>query len=514
MSQSWAFSSKDGVEVDLQFDGRVVLPTPYLVEAEDDKPEETKLRTPQEQVEKQLKFLSGAFQFNPIKGGRRVDDSATITRQDEKYIHYHYQGKALLEKNVGSTYDFVLPFDPQNIATIAKAGAEINPCTDPHYASDADFFYFFNPTRSGCHLKNGVDYFKVAAKLTRLPESPITYPDYSRLIDKNGEITIHVLQGKNKDTSNPHPKWSFDVAAKEFRSFSSYLRKQGFSDRRLSETEIRRFLTDAGVKEGDFKKIMARYGQLPFIREYEKKEGGVKVKVRFFYGTVSADGDSAPLHAFWKDALENASVAIYNGHSGLGGNLDLKSIEKELGEFQVDGNRYQIWVLDGCSTYTYYQEPYFNLKGRDLKGVNPRNNLQILSTGLESDFRYNSLTAQPLVNAILAHLRNQAVPSWKSLIQVMSHDNLLSVAGDEMSPQTPDGRYLVRPIPLEAVRSNLNVPSAPTFILPSELAPMIVEPAPAEMESALDSGSDAQEAATPALERAPAEPAEMNPNSG
>lgn len=54
---------------------------------------------------------------------------------------------------------------------------------------------------------------------------------------------------------------------------------------------------------------------------------------------------------------------IYNGHSGLGGHLDLKAIA-DLQGFRIapNKNRYQIYFFNSCTSYTYDNTTYFNRK--------------------------------------------------------------------------------------------------------------------------------------------------------
>ncbi|MBC7690165.1 MAG: hypothetical protein H7222_00200 [Methylotenera sp.] len=521
VSQSWAFSSKDGIEVDLEYDGKVALPSPSLVPAKDGVPAHPETLTSDEQVQLQLTFLSGAFQNNPVQGGRRTDDTAVITREDKNFIYYHYKGKALLDNKVGNHYPFTLPRDPKTVYQASVNPDGKVPCTDPHYQGAGDYFYFWNPTARGCRLQKERDYFEITADVKRLPDAPQTFPDYSRLIDKNGEITIHVLMGKNEDKTTRKPVFSFDDSAPTFKQYDALLKKEKFSAKTLSKNEILHMM--AVQPEG--KEVY--YKKLPYIREYEKTEGGVKVKIRYFYGNVSAADDSGPMHFFWKDAIEHASVAIYSGHSGLGWNLKPEMIQEELGEFNVDPYRYQIWVLDGCSTYTYYQQPYFQVKASKmtdkdkLDRLDPKANLQIISAALESGITYNAATPLEMTTAILAYLRHKDAPNWKTLAGRMSHENLIAVSGDEMAPDTVDGRYIRNIEMVAPIEPTLIVPPLKTT-LPVQLTPLVLAPAPVgeipldaedleeikkmqEEDAATGATDDAPAQDTPSEEAAPAE---------
>ena len=77
----------------------------------------------------------------------------------------------------------------------------------------------------------------------------------------------------------------------------------------------------------------------------------------------------------FEDALENADIIDYEGHSGLGGNLDLKSLYGDRDVFNPD--KYQIIFINGCHSYSYFKNMFMDRK-------NHPQNLDLILSGLST----------------------------------------------------------------------------------------------------------------------------------
>lgn len=384
-------------------------------------------RTPQERtlrsvVESQLEHIVGPISLSKYtavpKGDHIVSNVQVLSKKGNKLtIGYNYSGTIVLENGPKDTYDIYLPINPKTIYAKSMVGDE-NPCTDEHYQSEGDFWYFWSPERIGCKLKEGKDYTVIKAKIQRFVNSKLTYPEYQNLPDEKGNITVHVLFGMDDPTLKRNPLESSDTNAFNYRKFRSYLIKNGYKSTIWSDEQIKSI-----AKTLD--------GAAPFVETLEKG----KIIYRFFYAPTGIDEDSLGFHWFYKDAIENASVMMYEGHSGLGGHLDLDSIENNLGKkIKFNTKRYQIFFFDSCTSYKYYNNAYFERKitSQDSKGTKK---LDIFTNGLATLF-----SAMPDASAAISMALEKALNyaqtgngfvSYQTLAKQIDSDNLFGINGDE-----------------------------------------------------------------------------------
>ncbi|RPJ79264.1 MAG: hypothetical protein EHM20_01865 [Alphaproteobacteria bacterium] len=383
-------------------------------------------RTPQPKtmknaIEAQLEHIIGPMsltQYTAVpKGDHTVSDIKVVSKTATTVtVGYKYQGTIVLQNGPKETYGIYLPINPAKIYSAAMVGTK-NPCTDDHYQSEGDFWYFWSPERLGCRLEEGKDYVVVNAKIKRFTNTKLSYPEYQNLPDANGYVTIHVLFGMDDTTLNRNPLKSSDINATNYREFRKYLIQNGYIATRWNDEQVKSI---AKTLNGD----------APFVETIQKG----KLAYRFFYGPTGIDEDSLGFHWFYKDALENASIMMYEGHSGLGGHLNLDSIEYNLGKKIKLSKRYQIYFFDSCTSYKYYNSDYFERKmtEKDPKGTRQ---LDIFTNGLATTF--DSMTASSTALAIAlekslnyANAGNGFV-SYQTLAKQIDSDNLFGINGDE-----------------------------------------------------------------------------------
>ena len=138
------------------------------------------------------------------------------------------------------------------------------------------------------------------------------------------------------------------------------------------------------------------------------------------------------------DALETSDIFVYSGHSGLGGHLAPGRFEDFIGrKIKMPRDKYQILAFQGCSTYAYYNESYFDLK-RSASDPSGSKNLDIITAGI--GLLFESGPGQDAM--ILDSLLNGKRHSWQKIIRdVYAVDPestaLHQVNGDEDNPKTP-----------------------------------------------------------------------------
>lgn len=385
------------------------------------------LRSPQEKtirsvIESQLEHIVGPMSLTTYKavprGDHTVTDIKILTRSGNTLsISYKYKGSIVLENGPKETYNIYLPINPKKIFSAGLIG-KTNPCTDHHYQSEGDFWYFWSPERVGCKLKEGKDYLIVKAKVQRFVNSELSYPEYQNLPDEKGNITIHLLFGMDDPRKDRNPLTSDDINAYNYKTIRDYFIKNGYKATRWSDAQV-----DAIAKTLN--------GDTPFVETLQKG----KLVYRFFFAPTGINEDSLGFHWFYKDAIENASIMMYVGHSGLGGHLDLNSIEYNLGE-QIKFNkaRYQIFFFNSCTSYRYYNSAYFARKvsDKDSKGTKM---LDIFTNGLSTYFSEMPNSNIALITAVEKSLNyaqnNNKFVSYQTLAKQIDSENLFGINGDE-----------------------------------------------------------------------------------
>ncbi len=390
------------------------------------------LELAREKIHQQVLHLFGSMAEATTKavpkGNERITRVSVLQKPGTRthwIARYSYEGTIVLENDRSSIYEVVLPRNPDRIyrsgLELDRRGNPVNRCTDEHYQSEGDFWYFWSPDKPGCPLIEGVHYDRVASSVRRLENSVRTYPEYDRLADPSGRIRISILMGMDDPRFSKNPQVSADLNAENYRAIRrSLIEEQRYSVRRLSPGEVR---TTTGLDQ-----------PVAYVERFSRQAKRARIEVTLFFGPSGIDEDSAAFHHFYRDAIENASVLIYDGHSGLGGHLDLESIE-ELQGFGIRPNRerYQIYYFNSCSSYTYYNSMYFGRKrsAEDPKGTR---NLDILTNGLATYFSVLGESDLVLVKAIDRWADGGLARSYQALAGEIDSDNLFGVNGDEDNP--------------------------------------------------------------------------------
>lgn len=370
------------------------------------------------QVEHTIGPMSAAEYTSVPKGDHKISTIKIQSVKNGTYtIGYTYTGTVVLENGPKATYDIILAKNVQKIYSAGFVGNH-NPCTDEHYQSEGDFWYFWNPYQAGCKLKKDKDFTVVKAKVERFENTKKTYPEYHNLPDENGNVNIHIFFGMDDNSKGRNPLTSGDINAGIYKDFRDYLIETGYTAKKWTAAEVS-------------KVAKTKNGATPYVETLTKG----KIIYRFFFGPTAIDEDSLAFHWFYKDALENSSVMLYGGHSGLGGHLDLASIEESLGvEIKFNTKKYQIFFFDSCTSYKYYNTQYFERKVT-TKDPNGTKKLDIFTNGLSTYFHVmpesNRAVAIAFEKALGYAEAGNAFVSYQSLAKQIDSDNLFGINGDE-----------------------------------------------------------------------------------
>ncbi len=298
-------------------------------------------------------------------------------------VSYKYRTKMLVHKTAArkmlrdGSFELVLPYDLSQIYE--------KRCTDTHYDSFGDYWYFWDPYRRGCErLLREPATRKITVNVKALEYASLennTRFDLLRGNNGNGKLLqIDLITGFDEsDTRN-------DIGWKIFRN--------------LNESLISKFGFEQTGSSGSARAPM---------RTFEKDlEGGAHVVIRHLLVDTAVESRSRAFARFMKDSVREADVIVYSGHSGLGGNLDIPSLEAKAGGFEFARNKRQVFFFSSCSSYSYYLEHF--------KAEKTRAKIDVLSNGLAAYMDEDSLELQAFLRSVLDE---EQVPDWMDVLKKM-----------------------------------------------------------------------------------------------
>jgi hypothetical protein len=441
-----AFYGRQGTEARLTFVGEAdvalagALPSP----ADANQAKSAANRKVRAAVDLQVQHLMGTFQSEsflaefPFPGvlGETYDLRFTSigpgSTKGRARIKYKFSGTvafkkaAFAKRNPREDVPIRLPLAPDLIyAQSFDAEKAENPCTDEHYNTEGDFWYFWDPEKEGCNLAGDVErVYRVRGRLEQYESTKTTYPEYDRLYGDDGRkerLDISVFIGYIDDLTNLKWPKRADDGRQAFEAVSQYLLKQGY---RVTEHK-------SAFREDS---LGRQIGQgINYYRVFESTVAGrgreLPVRIKLLLADTEISSRDSTFHRYWDQALENSDIVYYDGHSGLGGNLDLSRIP---GTVKWKKDLYQIIFFNGCSSYPYFNGSYIKAKGGT-------DNLDLVISGLPT------LTSSSIPNAeaFLANFVHGKRHSWQTIISDIDRSNgedgtfLVGVVGDEDNQYRP-----------------------------------------------------------------------------
>jgi hypothetical protein len=311
-------------------------------------------------------------------------DQASDEYDGYRLVKYKAQGKMLFLNQVADKllaskkWDVTLPYD---LDAFYKES-----CTDDYYTGFGDFWYYYDPFRKGCDF------------LRQEPMAKNVKLEFKKAVEKkiNPYVNLNEIHGDNGNGQ------IFDIVT--INGFATDYKGQNDEGRWAFE-EMNNYFRNLNFSE----KILAKYENRPIVRfeKTVKSTKGVEIQVRVTRLLVetSITKKNITFAKFFKNAIENADVLIYAGHSGLGGNLDLPALENKVGSYNFNSSKKQIFFFDGCASYSYYLNSFLERS----------ENVKILSNGLSSFFQTESLVHQEFFKHIL-NFSSGAKLTWMQLM--------------------------------------------------------------------------------------------------
>lgn len=310
-------------------------------------------------------------------------------QKDGKWVYtYRSAGTFILHKKAAAillskkSLRVSLPLEPLTTYDIK--------CTDPHYNGFGDFWYFYNPFRSGCeYLYRPPVAIPVEIKIQQglAPKKDISPRlDLLRANNGNGNLfSIYVIQGYYESSQDPR-----DDGFKSFKLYNGFLRSLGFQEKE--------------VRAGTSYPLSIFTGTLPL-----SSGKIIDVEIRHLLVESGAESRNVSFAKFFKEAVEQGDVVIYSGHSGLGSNLDIPYLERKAGKFNFPAGKRQIFWFESCASYSYYLDHFRFQKTRAT--------IDVVTNGLSSYFE----TGHDLLKAFTVQMLNpvDADKPWLKILQEM-----------------------------------------------------------------------------------------------
>lgn len=287
-------------------------------------------------------------------------------------IHYKNSGQMILHAKAAdkvlSRGSFIVPL-PTNPFKIYR-----KKCTDSHYDTFGDYWYFYDPYREGCERLSQEPYAQEVeitvskAKtrdIQRSAELPLLRGD-----NGNGDLfSIYMIHGFSEDKKDPE-----DDGRLNYQIAHEYLLEKGFAVERLKKNSpypLNLYTKNVTLSNGET----------------------IQIEIKSLLVDTDSGSKSKVFAEFFKQAVASADVVIYEGHSGLGGNLNIPDLERKAGKFQFPKKK-QIYYFDSCSSYSYYLD-HFN-------AYKTKTNIDVLTNGLSSYFHTSPLVLKEFLNYLVS----------------------------------------------------------------------------------------------------------------
>lgn len=324
-----------------------------------------------------------------------------------RVLHYDFKGRVVFHKGAFRSgaerrVPVRLPLSPDLIYDMGIVRGA-NRCTDPHYSGEEDFWYFWDPELRGCPLAGGSPaILTTVGALQPIPNTQLSYPEYDQLFGPNGNgdlVDAWVFIGYINDIDNYRRVNRRDDAVRALKFVDQDLRGRGFV-----LTEHR----DAFREYADGRRVQG----INYFKVYERRVRTLGRDVVMRVNVLLADTDvgsrDRTFHRYLVPAMERGDIIIYDGHSGLGANVDLAT----LPNIRFNPRKYQIMFFNGCSSYPYFNGAFFRAKGGTQ-------HLDIVTSGLPTF----SDSAGPNIVTFLDRFIDGEPRSWQKILSELEVSN-------------------------------------------------------------------------------------------
>ncbi len=350
---------------------------------------------------KHAEFLFGYMQANGLTAGTGINHRTpgigapawppqlTVISESEveglRTIRYQAQGVMLINKAFAvqplrtGQWEIFLPYDYDHYYDKDCA-------TEDEDNTQDGFWYFYDPFKKHCdHLVQAPLAHSVMVAIA--PAAPV---------DETLTADLETLRGDNGNGDG------FEIVT--VTGFNATKKKS--DEGRVSFDQLNQWFLDQGFEKTVLKKFKDRPVFL-FEKDFVNANGKtIHVKVTRLLAITDMDKKLVTFAKFFKDAMENADVVMYAGHSGSGATLEMKDIEAKAGPVHLNRSKQQVYFFDACTGYSYYL-PLFD--GRKDPG-----SLHVLTYALTSQFGFEHATHKAFFRYLLNFKDDH--PSWTQMM--------------------------------------------------------------------------------------------------
>ncbi len=396
-----SFSSREATLVDFEFDGELVTDSTWNVE---------------QKIEDQFLYTIG--HLNAQRSVGRLDkvevtnvQKTTLARGEIK-VTYHARLPVSWgsKTSVPSKYSFTLP------KLVSFSGLESftskykDRCVD-HSAHDVDsgsMWYYYRPSTSGCTLDSS-DVVTFEATVTKSTENTTgKYPEYHKVWEDDA-LRVVAIFGKNEDGATQS-----DAGIDAYNAFVASMRTA------LGNLSLTTVPADAGSAPGVSK---------PEVTFNAKLDATKTISVTaLLVDNVRTAG--AAFDARYEELSPNADVIMYNGHAGLGQNVQALA---RKGRFLAD--KYLLLFMNGCDTFAYV-DGYLAETRAALNPSDPEGTkfMDIVTNGMPSYFHSNARASTALVKGLMSIAQPK---TFEQMFSDIDTEQVVLVTGEEDNAFTP-----------------------------------------------------------------------------
>lgn len=381
MAKDTAFYAKAGREVQVEFRATFISSFTDLESFQSDLDFNSNWLE-NSMIPRALLFLQGPL-ANRSMGARKnetiriIPESVKMTPDGLMAIDYIYTGTWLLEHRFKYSFLMPVPYNNELLQT-----PNWKKCTTPHKEQQTEVFYWYywDPARPGCDQKAGPHFQQIVVRIVKENKSTkYSHPEYKRMINSGGQknnLQMTFAFGYVKHLPNPDPFKDEDFNMGNFRKFIEHLR---YMSKVLNLTETPIYQSEYPQAVNPESRIGSRFVGI---------RNGIRMEIK-----VVAAGDLDQMEIFAKSfAHDHDAFFAWMGHARVGSESDFsnfKTIVETDPEYYSISPDYQVVYWDGCTTYDFYTEPFFEMKAALDPFADPMGTkgLDIVSNGFSTPFR-------------------------------------------------------------------------------------------------------------------------------
>ena len=394
-----AFSSNLATLVDFEFDGELVTDSTWGV---------------RDKIDDQFLYTIGHLNANRSVG--RLDNlvvtnvKTTSLGGGQTKVTYHARLPVAWgsKSNIPSTYAFTLPKNVSYSGLESFTSKYKASCVDwgAHDVDSGSMWYYYRPKKSGCAL-DASDVVSMTATITTAANNTSgKYPEYQKVWEDDVLEVVSIF-GKYEDGATAN-----DAGIDAYNEFVGSVRG-ALSGATTVPASVAQ---NPGVATPD----VTFKATLP--------DGKKVVVTALLVDNVRTAG--AAFDARYAQLSKTADVIMYNGHAGLGQNVQALA---RKGQFL--SNRYLLLFMNGCDTFAYV-DGYLAQSRAQLNPSDPTGTkfMDIVTNAMPAYFASDSEASMALVRGLMSTDKPQ---TFEQMFKNIDSSQVVLVTGEEDNAFTP-----------------------------------------------------------------------------